>query len=75
MIREANAAIQKAPDTMTGLALAGSGATGFTIQTIADWASYAITFGNLFLVIGGMYIMYIKLRQFKRRDRRAEDKK
>ena len=73
MIREANAAIQKAPDTMTGLALAGSGATGFTIQSIAEWASVLITFGNLVLVVGGMYIMYIKLRQFRRRDKGSDD--
>jgi len=60
--------IQKTSDTAVGASLAAGGTLGFTIQSIVEWASYAVTLGNLVLVGGGIYIMVLKLRKSRNQD-------
>jgi len=65
--------IQKSSDTVVGASLVAGGATGFTAQSLVEWGSLIVTLGNVILVIGGMYIMYVRLKQSRGKNRRKGD--
>jgi fructose-specific phosphotransferase system IIC component len=59
-------AIQKLPDIVVGAALTGGGTAGFTIQALVEWGNLFVTVGNIVLVFGGVYIMFVKVRSSRR---------
>ncbi len=61
-------------DMKAGTALIATGAGGSFVQALVEWTSMAVTIGNGLLLIGGLYLMWYKIKDTKRRDRREEDK-
>ena len=66
-------AAQQIPDVKAAYTLVATGGFGSFMQAVTEWANLAVTVGNAFLVLGGCYLMYTKIRTSKRRDRRKED--
>ena len=64
---------QQMPDVKAAAALIGTGATGSFAQAVTEWSSIIVTGGNALLVMGGLYLMYIKIKDTRRRDRRSDD--
>lgn len=53
-----------------------SGGLGSFAQAVTEWANIAVTFGNGLLVLGGVYMMYLKIRNTRdasKGGRRKED--
>lgn len=67
-------AIQGTSDLKASFALVGTGAGGSFAQAITEWSNMIVAGGNALLVLGGLYLLWYKIRNTRRRDRRAEDK-
>ena len=65
--------IHQMPDIKAGVVLVGTGAGSSFAQAITEWSSIVVTGGNALLVIGGLYLMWIKIKDTRRRDRRLND--
>ena len=65
--------VEQMPDITAGVTLVATGAGGSFLQAVTEWSSIIVTGGNALLVIGGLYLMWIKIKDSRRRDRRAED--
>lgn len=59
--------IQKSSDGIVGAGLAVGGTAGFTVQALTEWVNLIVTFGNAFLVLGGIYFMYLRVRHNMRK--------
>ena len=57
-----------------GVTLVGTGTGGSLIQTITEWSNIAVAWGNAVLILGGLYLMWIKIKESRRRDRRDRDR-
>jgi len=64
---------QQMPDFKAGFALVGTGAGGSLAQAVTEWSSIIVTGGNALLVLGGLYLMWVKIKDTRRRDRRLDD--
>ena len=73
MLDQVQQTAQQVPSLKAGYALIATGGTGSFVQAITEWASLAVTAGNAFLVLGGLYLMYCKIKNNRRRDHKEGD--
>ena len=64
---------QSMPDVKAAFTLVATGGLGSFTQAITEWSNTFVALGNGFLVLGGLYLMYTKITESKRRDRRGTD--
>ena len=71
---QVDSAVQSTSDLKASFALVGTGAGGSFAQAITEWSNMVVAGGNALLVLGGLYLLWYKIKNTRRRDRRAEDK-
>lgn len=54
-------------DTLVGAGSAIGGATGLTIQAMTEYANLTVTILNIFVALGGLYLLYRRIRRDKRK--------
>ena len=72
MIDELKHQIEALPAEKAGVVLATAGTGGMTIQTFTEWANLIVTGGNAVLVMGGIYLLWHKIKKSPR-TRRKDD--
>jgi hypothetical protein len=56
-------------DAMAGAIATAGGATGLTIQLFTSFANLTVTLLNILLALGGLYLLFLKIRQAHRNNR------
>lgn len=56
------------PDTLIGATAAGTGSIGLYINIATEIASAFIVWGNALLVVGGLYLMWRRIRRDRKND-------
>ena len=67
-----NEQTQQLPAETVGKVLVAVGGGGSIAQYLTEWANVFVTWGNVALLAGGLYLMYHKVFD-KRRNRRTDD--
>lgn len=63
---------QAIPDLKAGVGLVLAGSGGSFAQAITEWSNLVVAVGNSFLVVGGLFLMYYKIKAMRREKRQTE---
>ncbi len=74
MKEQAQQIVQQTTDVKAGVVLVSTGFVGSFAQAITEWANHFVAAGNALLILGGLYLMYHKIKERHFRVRRDERK-
>jgi hypothetical protein len=77
MKEEIQQVISQTTDLKAGVVLVSTGSLGSFAQAITEWSNNIVAGGNALLIIGGLFLMYHKIKEAhfktKKHDRRKGD--
>ena len=65
--------IDRVPDVKAGVGLIGAGTGGSFLQAATEYANLAVAMGNGIVVLGGAVLLFYKIKEARRKDRRLDD--